>query len=225
MVAAFAGMVGLCCAQARPQRPTHPSQSPASRADDGQVYRNAELGFSYRIPFGWVDRTESLAAAQTKTNTETGDAAAETKGAAASKDHPGEQAKVLLGIFERPPEVTSDSVNSAVVIAYESTASYPGLKRAEDYVGAITQVATAQGFKMVGEAYPIEVESRSLVRADFVKSLSIKGQESAITMRQSTLIWVSGKRVMSFTFIAAGEDELDEIMDGLHFVPGKVLPR
>ena len=173
-----------------------------------------------------------MSGAQAKADVDTGNAASEMKGIVAPKSQTKspkgqnkDEAEVLLGIFEHPPEVTADSVNSAVVIAYESTASYPGLKRAEDYVGAITEVATAQGFKMVGEAYPIEVESRSLVRADFVKSLSVKGQTPEITMRQSTLIWVSGKRVVSFTFIAAGEDELDEIMDGLHFVPGKILPR
>jgi hypothetical protein len=132
---------------------------------------------------------------------------------------------VLLGIFEHPPEASTTSVNSSVVIASESTASYPGLKKAEDYVGPLTEVVTAQGFKPVGEAYALEVDSHALVRADFVKSLHLKTSEEEVTMRQTTLIWVTKQRVLSFTFIADSEDRLDEIMDGLHFVIPRSSPR
>ena len=84
------------------------------------------------------------------------------------------KAELLLAIFERPPEATGDTVNSAVVIASESAASYPGLKKAEDYLGPLTELATAKGFKAEGEPYALEVESRQLLRADFVKPLSVK---------------------------------------------------
>jgi hypothetical protein len=63
----------------------------------------------------------------------------------------------------------------------------------------------------------LEVDSHALVRADFVKSLPVKTSDEALTMRQATLIWISKKRVLSFTFIADSEEKLDEIMDGLHF--------
>ena len=79
------------------------------------------------------------------------------------------KAEVLLAVFERPPEATGDTVNSAVVIASESAASYPGLKKAEDYLGPLTELATAKGFKAEGEPYALEVESRQLLRADFIK--------------------------------------------------------
>ncbi len=199
---------------------TKSPRSAVARADEGQLYRNSEFGFTFRIPFGWVDRTSHLAVIQGKANAGSDNPPWETKPAPVSR----EQGNVLLGIFERPPEVTSDSVNSAVVIAYENAATYPGLKKAEDYVEPITEAATAQGFKMVGEAYRIDVESRTLVRADFMKSLRVKPEAAEITMRQSTLVWLSGKRVFSFTFIATTEEDLDEIMDGLHFSSVKVAP-
>ena len=77
--------------------------------------------------------------------------------------------EVLLAVFERPPEATGDTINSAVVIASESAASYPGLKKAEDYLGPLTELATAKGFTAEGEPYALDVESRQLLRADFVK--------------------------------------------------------
>ena len=122
------------------------------------------------------------------------------------------KAKVVLAVFERPPEATGDTINSAVVIAAESASAYPGLKRAEDYVGPLTELATAQGFKADGEPYPLEVEGKQLVRADFVKSVSDK-----LTMHQCTLILLAKAQIVSFTFIAGSDDELDDLMDGLHF--------
>ena len=59
------------------------------------------------------------------------------------------------------------------MIAAESAASYPGLKKAEDYLGPLTELATAKGFKAEGEPYALEVESRQLLRADFVKTLGV----------------------------------------------------
>jgi hypothetical protein len=100
------------------------------------------------------------------------------------------------------------------VIASESAASYPGLNKAEDYLGPLTEVATAKGFKSADEPHALEVESRRLVRADFIKPLNDK-----LTMRQCTLILLTKGRIVSFTFIADSEDGLDDIMDGLHFGP------
>ncbi len=128
-------------------------------------------------------------------------------------NEPG-KAEVLLAVFERPPEATGDTINSAVVFASESVASYPGLKKAEDYLGPLTELATSKGFKPDGEPYALEVESRQLLRADFVKSLDGRLNSPCASARSSC--WRKG-RSFSFTFIAGSEDELDDVMDGLHF--------
>ena len=36
-------------------------------------------------------------------------------------------------------------------------------------------------------------------------------------MRQCTLVLLAKGQIVSFTFIAGSEDELDDLMDGLHF--------
>jgi hypothetical protein len=181
-----------------------PSAKPAKPAEDPQLYRNAAYGFRYLIPYGWVDRSQQM-----KEGSEPG------------------KSELLLAVFAHPPEATGDTINSAVVIATESVTSYPGLKKAEDYIGPLTDLATAGGFKTDGEPYALEVESRSLIRADFVKTLvgktivaktpSGKTPEDKLTMRQCTLVMLSKGQIVSFTFIASGEDELDDLMDGLHF--------
>lgn len=148
----------------------------------------------------------------------------------ALREQTADGAQVLLGVFERPPEAAADSINSGVVIASESAAAYPGLKRAEDYVGPLTEVATAKGFKSLGEAFSLEIESRRLVRADFSKSLDVRlpateSHKNELTMRQCTLIWMTKGRILSFTFIAESEEALDDIMDGLHFGDRKLPGR
>jgi len=70
------------------------------------------------------------------------------------------------------------------------------------------------------------VESRHLLRADFTKLLSIKTTSvkttnDKLTMRQCTLVLLAKGHIVSFTFIAGSEDELDDLMDGLHFVAAK----
>ena len=178
------------------QHKTAPAAPPAKSAkptEDPQLYRSATFGFRFQIPYGWVDRTQEMQA-----------------GNEAGK------AEVLLAIFERPPQATGDTINSAVLIASESAASYPSLKKAEDYLGPLTELATSKGFKADGEPYALEVESRQLLRADFVKPLS-----DTLTMRQCTLVMLAKGQIVSFTFIAGSADELDELMDGLHFIPAK----
>ena len=194
------------------QRKTAPAATPTAKSaahnEDPQLYRNPTFAFRFQIPYGWVDRTKEM-----------------QEGNEAGK------AEVLLAIFERPPQATGDTVNSAVVIASESAASYPGLKKAEDYLGPLTELATSKGFKAEGEPYALEVESRQLLRADFTKPLSGKtsGVETSsvetsndkLTMLQCTLVLLAKGQVVSFTFIAGSEDELDDLMDGLHFGPAK----
>jgi hypothetical protein len=171
------------------------SQPVATRGDDPHLYRNTTFGFHYRIPYGWVDRTQEM-----QSGNETPKAA------------------VLLAVFEHPPEATTDTINSAVVIASESAASYPRLKKAEDYVGPLTELVTAKGFKVEGEPYAVDEDSRHLLRADFTKPISDK-----LTMHQCTLVLLAKNQIVSFTFISASDDELDELMDGLHFSPATSL--
>src|SRR5260370_25473373 len=111
---------------AQPQRKTTPTPpaKPATRNEDPQLYRNPAFGFRFQIPYGWVDRTQQM-----------------QEGNEAGK------AEVLLAIFERPPQAIGDTVNSSVVIAAVSTASYPGLNAAEDYLGWLTELATEEDRK------------------------------------------------------------------------------
>ena len=178
------------------QHKTAPIAPPAKSAkptEDPQLYRNPTFGFRFQIPYGWVDRTKEM-----------------------QEGNEARKAEVLLAIFERPPQATGDTINSAFVIASESIASYPGLKKAEDYLGPLTELATSKGLKAEGEPYALEVESRQLLRADFVKPINDK-----LTMRQCTLVLLAKGQIVSFTFIAGTEDELDDLMDGLHFVAAK----
>jgi hypothetical protein len=111
------------------------------------------------------------------------------------------------------------------VIASESAASYPDLKKAEDYLGPLTELAIANGFKADGEPYAIEVESRQLLRADFIKPLGSNDHENdELTMHQCTLVLLAKGQIVSFTFIAGSDDELDDLMDGLHFTTVKPSP-
>lgn len=170
-------------------------------AEDAQLYRNATFGFRYRIPYGWVDRTKDMREQE----------ATEKTDAKAKAGSPG-TGEVLLAVFERPPEAIGETINSAVVVAVESAAAYPGLKRAEDYLGPLTELATAKGFKAAGDPLVVEIDARQLVRADFAKPLNDK-----LTMRQTTLVLLTKGQVVSFTFIAGTEEELDDLIDGLHF--------
>ena len=193
-----------------------PNAKPAAKApapnEDAQLYQNVPFGFRYLIPYGWVNRTQEMGDQKTDNH--------DTHNPDPRKPNPrsddASRSKLLLAVFARPPEATGDTINSAVVIASESAASYPGLKKAEDYLGPLTELATANGFKAEGEPYALDVESRLLLRADFVKPIN-----NQLTMRQCTLILLSKGQIVSFTFIAGGEDELDDLMDGLHFDTAK----
>ena len=201
-------------AQAQPKTApvaTSPAK-PAARNEDTQLYRNLTLGFRYRIPYGWVDRTREMGNLDARSDVQPKDVPTKD---AREQDAAG-KAELLLAVFERPPEATGETINSAVVIASESTASYPGLKKAEDYIGPLTELATSKGFKAEGDPYTLEVEARQLLRADFIKPLT-----DLLTMRQCTLVLLAKGRIVSFTFIAGSEDELDDLMDGLHFGPAK----
>jgi hypothetical protein len=180
-------------AQDSSSKTKHPEQhatrdkTPPTSAET--LYRNAEFAFIYKIPYAWVDRTQQMQ----------DDSADPTK------------SKLLLAVFERPPEVTGDTVNSAVIITAESASTYPGLKTAADYLGPLTELTTSKGFKPAGDPYEFSVGTTPLVRADFLKELG------KLTMHQSSLVLLRKGFVVSVTFIAGSEDELDELIEKLSF--------
>jgi hypothetical protein len=159
-------------------------------------YENPHFGFSYRVPFGWVERTAEM-------------------GEADSGGEPADpsKAQVLLAVFERPPQAVGSTVNSAVVIAAESVSSYPGLKSAVDYCGPLEDATKAKGFEVVNEPYEFSVGTRRVVREDFSKELD------KLTMQQASLVILEKGYVVSFTFIGSGNDEIADLVSRLSFSP------
>jgi hypothetical protein len=123
------------------------------------------------------------------------------------------KSQVLLAQFERPPEAAGDSVNSAVIIAAESKSSYPGLKTAVDFFGPLGELTSSKGFSVVNAPHMFTVNGKQLPRADYKKAIG------KLTMYQSSLAMLSKSHVVSFTFIAGSEEEVDRLIEGLTF-PG-----
>jgi hypothetical protein len=171
----------------------HSKSAPAPPQTAEVRYSNPEFAFTYKIPYAWVDRTQQMQDNSTDPT----------------------KSKLLLAVFERPPEVTGDSVNSAVVVTAESAASYPGLKTAADYMGPLTEVTTGKGFKPDGTPYEFSVGTIILVRGDFLRNVG------SLTMHQSSLVLLRKGYVVSFSFIAGSHDELDELIEKLSFPPVK----
>ncbi len=167
----------------------HGKSAPAPPQTAETTYRNSEFAFAYKIPYAWVDRTQPMQDDSTDPS----------------------NSRLLLAVFERPPEVTGDTVNSAVVITAESAASYPGLKTAADYMGPLTELTTSKGFKPDGTPYEFSVGATTLVRGDFLREVG------SLTMHQSSLVLLRKAYVVAFTFIAGSDDELDELIEKLSF--------
>jgi hypothetical protein len=185
------------CISAVAQPPRKASPPSSKPAQDPQLYRNSAFNFRYRIPYGWVERTKEM-----------------------QEGNDASQGEVLLAVFARPPQAAGDTINSAVVIAAEKAAAFPGLKKAEDYLGSLTDLTTAKGFKPDGEPSEIEIDSQRTVRADFSKPLNDK-----LTMHQSTLVLVSKGQIVSFTFVAESADAVDNLIEGLSFSSPKSKPK
>src|SRR6266568_688360 len=184
-------ILAILVASGRAQKPATPAKSPQQKIQDttgvvNGVYRNTTFGFSYKLPYGWVDRTVDM-----------------SEGAEAGKSI------VLLSAFERPPEAISEGVNSAVVIAAESVKSYPGLKAAEEYFGPLTELTTSKGFKVVNEPYAFSSGTKEMVRSDFVRELG------SASMHQSSLVILQKGFALSFTFIGGSEDEVNQLIENL----------
>ncbi len=159
---------------------------PGSGASQG-VYRNHAFDFSYKLPFGWVDRTADM----------------QDDSADAFKS------QVLLAIFERPPEATGDTINSAVVIAVEPLPA--GMNTAADYFESLAGLTTAKGFQAANEPQELSVGNVKLLRGDFTKP------RGTLTMRQTSLVLVQRSHAISFTFIGGSEDEVNELIERISF--------
>jgi hypothetical protein len=169
------------------------SPNPEAGAIRDGLYHNPSFGFTYKLPFGWVDRTREM----------------QDDSPDASNDPA--KSMLLLAIFERPPEATGDTVNSAVVIAAERLSNYSGLKTAADYFGLLTELATAKGFQAVEAPHQYSLGATQLVRGDFSKS------RGTLTMRQTSLVILEKGYEVSFTFIGGSEDEVNELIEKLSF--------
>jgi hypothetical protein len=206
----FLLVLGLLIAPAWAQTPAAkpkaaPNASPQScvRLTDN-VLKCPRFGFTYKVPFGWVDRTDEMQP-ETDSDKQESDEAAKPSGGATAKS------ETLLAVFERPPGAPGDSINSAVVIAAESLSNYHGIKTAADYFGPITELAEQDGFKVINEPHEFPVGTKQLVRGDFSK------HRGKLTMWQSSLVMIEKGCIVSFTFVGGSEDELDELIGSLSF--------
>jgi len=180
----------LCGQTSSASKPAPPATAAVEPGEiSAGVYHNPSFGFTYKLPYGWVDRTSEMREAST-------DPA---------------KSMVLLEVFQRPPEATGSTVNSAVVIAAESISSYPGLKDAAQYFGPLGEITTTNGLAAVNEPYEFPVDAKPIVRRDFIKQLAVG------SMHQSTLAWLARGYVVSFTFIASNDDEVTELLESLTF--------
>jgi hypothetical protein len=66
---------------------------------------------------------------------------------------------------------------------------------------------------MLDQPYEFAVGSKTVVRGDFQKNVGTR------VMRQSTLVILARGYAASFTFIGGTEDEVEELIQNLTFVP------
>jgi hypothetical protein len=195
---AVLSMTGAAGAQKAARNQSLPECGPPA----GQTLRCPKVGFSYKVPFGWVDRTEDMQESASADPSKAGDQAnAEQTG------------KTLLAVFERPPGTSGSDVNSAVIIALEDRATYPQVKVAADYFGPLSEIAAARGFKMDGDPYSFRVGARQLVRGDF------NGGDEKNPIRQTSLVLLEKDYILFFTFLASSDDEIDSLIENLTFTP------
>jgi hypothetical protein len=165
----------------------HVTSGPSPGAVGDGVYHNPSFGFSYKLPYGWVDRTADM-------QDDTSDAS---------------QSRVLMAIFERPPQASGDTINSAVVIAAEPLPT--GMKTAAEYFESMSALATGKGFEAKEGPREFSVGTTKLVRGDLSKG------RGTLTMHQTSLVVLEKGYAVSFTFIGGSEDEVNELIEKLSF--------
>jgi hypothetical protein len=179
---------------------------------DGQLLDCPKFGFSYKVIFGWVDRTADM---QQDENLPDQSASESSTATSPPADQPkpasSDSSKTLLAVFERPPGAPGETINSAVVIAAEPLANYHGVKTAADYFSPITELAEQRGFKVINEPHVFVLGAKQLVRGDYSK------ERGKLTMWQSSLVKIEKGYIVSFTFIGGSEDEVNDLISGLVF--------
>lgn len=194
-------MTGASAAQKTVSKQSLPDCGPLV----GQILRCPKVGFTYKVPFGWVDRT---------TDMQMSASAASAKSDKNANDGSDQTGKTLLAAFERPPGTPGD-FNSAVIIAVEDRAAYSQVKTAADYFGPLAEIAAHRGFKMVGDPYSFSIGTRQLVRGDFT------GGDEKNPIRQTSLALLEKAYILSFTFLASSDDEIDSLRENLIFSSSK----
>jgi hypothetical protein len=198
----------LVCTAAIAQAPKHSSGN-SSGDKCGPLANNVlscqRFAFTYKVPFGWVDRTEEM-----------GKEEEETPPAGVSPSSP--KSETLLAAFERPPGAPGETINSAAVIAAEPLANYRGVKQASDYFGPIIELAEQRGFKVENEPYKVTIGAVELVRGDFRKP------RGSLSMWQSSLALIEKGYIVSFTFVGGSEDEVEELVENLRFAGRRTKP-
>ena len=174
----------------------------------GQLFKCSQFGFNYKVPFGWVDRTQEMQTPETPTENIQGEG-----GGSAQPSQISSKSQTLLSVFERPPGAPGETVNSAVVIAAEPRDSYPQIKTAADYFGPISDVATQRGFTAVSDPYAFNLGTTRLVREDF------RGQHGKSPIFQSSVVIMARRQILSFTFVAGTEDDVEDLIANLSFAP------
>ena len=218
LVASMLFSAGILSAQ------THkPAGMPNPPANDkcgplaDQVLRSPKFGFTYKVIFGWVDRTadmqqdESLPDQSANAETEN----ATSPGSDQPKPASSASSETLLAVFERPPAAPGETINSAVVIAAEPLANYHGIKSAADYLNPISELAEQRGFKVANPPYAFLLGTKQLARADFSKD------RGKLTMWQSSLVMIDKGYIVSFTFVGGSQDEVDNLIGRLSFAVEK----
>lgn len=203
---ALLSLVCICAAQKSPSTTT---ALPGCNRVTGQVLRCPQLGFTYKVPFGWVQRTEDM---QESASSPSSSPSSPDKGTPGQPNPP--TGKTLLAAFERPPGIPGDVVDSAVIIVVESRSAYPQVKTAADYFGPLADVAGQRGVKMVGDPYSFRMGTRQVVRGDFA------GGSDNMPIRQTSLVVLEKEHILSFTFVASSEDDVDALLENLTFTPG-----
>ena len=172
----------------------------------GQVLHCPKLGFTYKVPFGWVDRTQDLQRAPGGSTQQTAESNEQEKDKISGK--------TLLAVFERPPGTAGEPINSAVIIAIEARSSYPTIKTAADYFGPLADIAEQRGLKMDIDPYSFAVGSKQVVRGDFA------GGSDKSPVRQTSLVILETNYILSFTFLSGSDDEIDSLVESLSFASG-----
>ena len=159
-----------------------------------------------------------MQAPETSSEKEPGDSPAgaapqSANGGTAQSAHNGSKSQTLLAIFERPPGAPGETVNSAVIIAAEPRDAYPQIKTAADYFGPISDLATQRGFTPISDPYAFNIGATHLVREDFT------GHHGKLTIFQSSVVTIEKGQILSFTFVAGSEDDVEDLVANLSFAP------